>query len=79
MALEHLTLIGQIHILNSPFYLKENNAITKQPGTGNYIIHHMHELDNFQYKVLYNPDNWVRGLITRGSPYCHILIKNRYQ
>lgn len=68
-AIEHLTLKGQVHILDSSFY-----PVKADP----YFMHHMHELEAFQFKIIYNPGNLVNKLLTPGDPFYHIVIKNRY-
>jgi ubiquinone/menaquinone biosynthesis C-methylase UbiE len=68
-ALEHLTLMGQIHILDSAFYPRKSEQ---------HFYHDINELESFQFKVLFNPDNWINRLVAPGDLFYHIVIKNRY-
>ena len=76
-AIGHLTLMGQIHILDSPMNIGEN-IWSKQTNDNDQQVHHISELECFQYKIIYDPDAWNNKLFTKRDPYCHIVIKNYY-
>ena len=90
-ALQHLTLQGQIHIVDSLFYQPKRIAAAAQktkayyqriglPGMVNYHYHHcIDELGYFQYNILYDPASWINKLRFDPPPFHHILIKNRYR
>ena len=90
-SLQHLTLQGQIRIVDSLFYptnkITDASEKTKDyyqkigvPGMANYHFHHsLDELRHFQFKILYDPYSWINKLGNNPSPFHHILIKNRYQ
>jgi ubiquinone/menaquinone biosynthesis C-methylase UbiE len=68
-AIEHLTLHGQIHILDSSFYPVK---------TDHHFTHHIHELESFQYKIIYDPAKLINRLFAGKNSFYHIVIKNRY-
>ena len=76
-AMGHLTLMGQIHILDSPLYIGKNIPAKKQ-GVVDHHNHHIGDLESFQYKVIYNPYAWKNKLFAKRDPFCHIVIKNHY-
>jgi len=76
-AMNHLTLLGQIHILDSPVY-KGENILDKKEAMGDHYIHHIAELESFQYKIIYDPGAWNNKLFAKRDPFCHIVIKNHY-
>ncbi|MFM6924519.1 MAG: class I SAM-dependent methyltransferase [Ferruginibacter sp.] len=90
-AIEHLTLQGEIHIMDSPFYQFHETAAARQrtkeyyEGLGFgamsdfYYHHHLAELENFQYKILHHPNSWKNKLSIKKNPFYWITIKNRYQ
>ncbi|MGN6532286.1 MAG: class I SAM-dependent methyltransferase [Ginsengibacter sp.] len=87
-ALQYLTLQGEIHILDSHFYLPEKifsaRQRTKQyfseigfPKMSRYYFHHeVRELKSFNYKVLYNPHKWLNRFLHGKSPFYWMVIKN---
>jgi 2-polyprenyl-3-methyl-5-hydroxy-6-metoxy-1,4-benzoquinol methylase len=90
-AMEHLTLQGEIHILDSVLYRQHEIAAAKQQ-TANYLhtmemdelapfyfYHSMEELKKFNHTILYDPSSWVNRLLHNGNPFYHVVIKNRYQ
>jgi ubiquinone/menaquinone biosynthesis C-methylase UbiE len=91
IALEHLTLQGEVHIMDSPFYKQHEitgarqrtNAYYEGLGFASmaaYYYHHsLAELANFQYKILHHPNSWKNKLSIKKNPFYWIAIKNRYQ
>lgn len=91
IALEHLTLQGEIHIIDSPLYQPQQTATARQRTieyyeeigfaamAGHYYHHDLTELENFQYKILHHPGSWKNKLSIRKNPFYRIAIKNRYQ
>lgn len=89
-AIEHLTLQGEIHIMDSPFYHLQEAAAARQRtreyyehlGFASMAIHYHHhylaELDNFQYKILHHPNSWKNKLSIKKNPFYWIVIKNKY-
>ena len=76
-SLEHLTLKGQVHILNSPLFTRKNIHGEQQHADEDHI-HRLCDLESFQYKMIYNPDAWHNKLFAKRDPFCHIVIKNHY-
>jgi ubiquinone/menaquinone biosynthesis C-methylase UbiE len=91
IAIEHLTLQGEVHIMDSPFYQIQETAAarlrTKEYYTAlgfeamadHYYHHHLAELENFQYKILHHPNSWKNKLSIKKNPFYWIVVKNRYQ
>lgn len=89
-ALQHLTLQGEIHILDSPFYAIEEIFPARQrtkkyfselgfPQMSKYYFHHrLCDLKSFNYKILYNPHSWINKLLFRKNPFYWIVIRNNY-
>lgn len=89
-SLEHLTLMGEIHIMDSPFYpageLEAARQRTKEyytrmglPEMSRYYHHHqLSELIDFQYKILHHPHSWKNKLAIKKNPFYWITIRNRY-
>ncbi len=89
-SLQHLTLQGEIHIMDSPFYLAEELAAARQRTkehfsrmgfpemSGHYFHHTICELEDFQYKILHHPHSWKNKLSIKKNPFYWIVIKNRY-
>lgn len=89
-ALEHLTLQGEIHIIDTKFY-PLHEAILAQQRTkkyykelgfaemeAHYFHHTFEELNVFQYKILYNPSSLFNKILFSKNPFPWIVIKNRY-
>ena len=91
LAIKHLTLMGQIHIIDSHFFYpkkivsarQKTNAYYQQIGLPEMALHHFHhrldELRYFQYKIVYNPSSWFNKLVYTNTPFYHIIIKNHYR
>lgn len=89
-ALEHLTLFGEIHILDSPFYRQQEIEAARQRTrdyysaagfaqmAAHYHHHSLEELGEFQYKILHHPHSWKNKLSIKQNPFYWICIKNRY-
>jgi len=77
-AMEHLTLMGQIHILDSPLHAGKNIPAKIMDDTDQHI-HHIAELESFQYKIIYDPAAWSNKLFVNRDPFRHIVIKNHYR
>jgi len=87
-ALQYLTLQGEIHILDSHFYLPEKIFSATQrtkkyfseigfPAMSKYYFHHsLRELQPFNYKILFNPNSLFNRLPFRKNPFFRIVIKN---
>lgn len=90
IALQHLTLQGEIHILDSIFYSPQEIALAKKrskkyftdlgfPAMSKFYFHHgLHELSPFNYSVLHDPHKWMNRLFHRKNPFYQIVIKNHY-
>lgn len=90
LSLKHLGLLGEIHIVDSRFYRaaemvavreKFKNYFTRIgiPGmTRFYFPHLLEEMEPFQYKVMFDPQNWINKLFPDYSPFHHVIVKNRY-
>ncbi|HMU11404.1 MAG TPA: class I SAM-dependent methyltransferase [Ferruginibacter sp.] len=90
LALEKLTLQGEIHIMDSPFYGQPEIEPARQRSkehfnrmgfpemAGHYFHHSIAELDDFQYKILHHPHSWKNKLSIKKNPFYWITIKNRY-
>lgn len=91
IAVEHLTLQGEVHIMDSPFYQIQEIAAarlrTKEyyealgfaAMADHYHHHNLSELENFQYKILHHPNSWKNKLSIKKNPFYWIVVKNRYQ
>jgi protein-L-isoaspartate O-methyltransferase len=89
-ALQHLTLQGEIHILDSIFYSPQEVILARKrskkyftdlgfPAMSKFYFHHgLNELKPFNYSVLYDPHAWANRLFHRKNPFYHIVIKNHY-
>lgn len=89
-ALQHLTLQGEIHILDTPFYAIEEIFPARQrtkkyfselgfPQMSKYYFHHrLYDLKPNNYQILYNPHSWISKLMSRKNPFYWIVIRNNY-
>lgn len=90
-AVDHLTLQGEVHIMDSPFYQAQETGAARQRTkdyfqgmgfasmAGHYHHHQLTGLDHFQYKILHHPNSWKNKLSIKKNPFYWIVIKNRYQ
>jgi ubiquinone/menaquinone biosynthesis C-methylase UbiE len=89
-ALNHLTIQGEIHIIDTKFY-PVHEAILAQirskqyyesigfPGMEEHYFHHtLNELNVFQYKILYDPSSWMNKFSFNKNPFHWIVVKNHY-
>jgi ubiquinone/menaquinone biosynthesis C-methylase UbiE len=89
-ALQHLTLQGEIHFLDSPFYAIKEVFPARQrtrkyfsklgfPQMSKYYFHHrLCDLKPYNYKILHNPHSWISKLMFRKNPFYWIVIQNNY-
>ncbi|MGC4100709.1 class I SAM-dependent methyltransferase [Ferruginibacter sp.] len=87
----HLTLQGEIHLLDAPFYPQQEIAAAKQRSLEHfttlgvpqmaafYFYHSISDIKKFNYRFLYDPVSWASKLSLQNSPFHHVIIKNRYQ
>ena len=90
ISVEHLTLQGEVHIMDSHFYQLAEIAAARQRSleyyksigvsemARHYYHHSFNELDSFQYKILHHPHAWKNKLSIKRNPFFWISIKNRY-
>ena len=88
VALSHLTLQGEIHIIDSHFYRPNQLLAAKErsrryfmdagfPGMIHFYFHHtLNELALFRYHFFNNPFSWVRRIKSRRMPFHWIVIEN---
>ena len=88
IALDHLTLQGEIHILDSHLYranevesaqlrsLKYFTEIGFREMADLYFHHTLDELKAFSFSVLHNPASWRNRLMPNSNPFHWIVIKN---
>jgi ubiquinone/menaquinone biosynthesis C-methylase UbiE len=84
--LRALCLEGEIHILDSPFYKKEDLAGARQrtvdyyqslgfPEMSEYYHHHsLAEIDPLPYRIMPRPGAWKKSLLGRSNPFPWICI-----
>jgi len=87
IALQHLNESGEIHIIDTHFYKKEEltNARTRSADyfavngfpamTDHYFHHCFEELISFNFKVLYKPSFVKRKFFGNNNPFPWICIK----
>jgi ubiquinone/menaquinone biosynthesis C-methylase UbiE len=88
-ALSLLTVDGEIHIIDTPFYYK-NEVINAAKRTkdyyasigfeemGKYYSHHcLSELYRFNYKIIIDPSSIFNKLKKAHRPFYHIIIKQK--
>jgi ubiquinone/menaquinone biosynthesis C-methylase UbiE len=90
VAQRHLTLQGEIHILDSPLYRFNEISEAKQrskkyytqtgfPEMSVYYFHHsIEDLRPFKFSILYNPHALKNKLRLHRNPFHWIVIKNSY-
>lgn len=86
-ALKHLSPGGEIHLMDSHLYKKNELPSAKlrtreyyetlgyPEMTMHYFHHCIEDLSSFNYKILYNPSFIHRRLLGNKSPFYHICIK----
>jgi ubiquinone/menaquinone biosynthesis C-methylase UbiE len=87
-ALQYLTLQGEIHILDSHFYLPEKIFAARQrtkkyfseigfPEMSRYYFHHsLRDLQSFNYRLFRNPHSWLNKISFRKNPFYWVIIEN---
>ncbi len=90
-AANHLTLQGEIYIMDSVFYKPNQIAAARQRTadhfnnagcdemTAFYFHHSMEELKRFNYRILSAPSFLLNRLSKNKNPFYHVVIKDRYQ
>jgi len=90
VALRHLTLQGEIHILDSHLYRFNEIAEARQRSkkyytqmgfremSEYYFQHSIEDLRPFCFSVLYNPHALKNKLMFRKNPFHWVAIKNSY-
>ena len=91
LALEHLTLLGEIIITDTRFYPRKEIAAARQrsldyfrnigmAGMAAYYFHHCtDDLEGFQYRIVHEPDSLRNKLALIRDPFHRIIIKNPYR
>lgn len=88
-ALSHLTLMGEVHIMDSVFY-KKNELVTASqrsrdyftklsfPQMTDYYFHHsIDTLQHFECRVLYNPQSFFNRILPGRNPFHHFIITGK--
>ena len=91
VALQHLSLQGEIHITDTCFYTQDKIDAARQrteqyfntmgfEAMAQFYFHHcMDDLNKFNYSVLYDPNALLNRFSKNKNPFYHVVIKNRYQ
>ena len=91
LALHHLTLVGEIHVLDSIFYPQSKVSDAKQrakvyfesigvPEMASHYFHHcLKDLESYQYRINRDPHSLKNNLSLVKSPFYWITVKKRYQ
>lgn len=86
-ALDQLNTGGEIHIIDTHFYAAEEiidaRSRTAQyyrllgfPGMENHYFHHsLNELNNFRYRLLFNPASFRNRVLGKKDPFPWVCIK----
>ena len=87
LAMQKLAIGGEIHILDSPFYRASNLEEAKRrsvlyyerlgyPEMSQYYFHHaMDDLDQFSYKILFEPSGFQQYFLRNKNPFHWVMIK----
>jgi SAM-dependent methyltransferase len=90
IAIGYLTLQGEIHIIDSHLYRSYEIPLARQrskkyftdtgfPEMAQFYFHHgIHEMESFQFFMLYNPNSWVNKLLFRRNSFHWLVIKNHF-
>jgi protein-L-isoaspartate O-methyltransferase len=91
IALDHLMVQGEIHIIDTKFYPLHEAILAQQRSKqyynsigfagmeAHYFHHPLSELNVFQYEILYDPSSWINKFSFNKTPFHWIVVKNRYQ
>ena len=86
-AFQYLRAGGEVHILDTIFYKKNNVDAARQrtkdyyttlgfPEATDYYYHHcIEDLKNFSTKILYDPDSWMHKFNKNKAPFFWVCIK----
>jgi ubiquinone/menaquinone biosynthesis C-methylase UbiE len=86
-AFQYLRAGGEVHILDTIFYKRNNVDAAKQrtkdyyttlgfPGAANYYYHHcVEDLEKFSTEILYDPVSWRHKFIKNKNPFSWVCIK----
>jgi len=86
-AFQCLRTGGEVHILDTIFYKKNNVDAARQrskdyfarlgfPDATDYYYHHcLEDLKNFSTKILYDPDSWRHKFSKNKNPFFWVCIK----
>lgn len=86
-AFQYLKGDGEIHIIDTLFYLASNVDAARQrtkdyynsigfPEAAEYYFHHcLEDLEHFSAKILYNPASWLHKFTKNKSPFFRVCIK----
>lgn len=89
-ALQHITLQGEIHIIDSHLYKPEAvEAACKRttqyltsigfPELSDCYFHHcMDDIKIFDYKILHDPNSWLNTFSRQKNPFYHMVITRGY-
>lgn len=89
-ALNHLTLKGEIHIINAKFYQEEmiaaerqslNDYLTRMGAeaiSSRYFFYTLKSLEAFNCKILFDPQSMINKLFGAKNPFHHIMIKKYF-
>ena len=90
-ALQHLTLQGDIHIIDTHLYKAEDLATAAERtryyftsiGFAEmaecYFHHGIEEVKRFDHKILYDPTHWLNKFGNHKNPFYHMVITNDYR
>jgi ubiquinone/menaquinone biosynthesis C-methylase UbiE len=90
VSLNMLEQSGEVHIIDSPFYSKEEAVTAKKrskdyytklgfPGMAEFYFHHnIDELQPYNFKVIYKPSIIRNKLFRNNSPFPWLCIKRDY-
>jgi len=90
VALNMLEKLGEIHIIDSPFYAKKEVVAAKKrskdyyimlgfPEMTEYYFHHsIDELQPYSFKIIYKPSIIKNKLFRNNSPFPCLCIKRDY-
>jgi SAM-dependent methyltransferase len=89
-ALQHITLQGEIHIVDTHLYKHESvEAAAKRttqyftsigfPEMGDYYFHHcIDDIKIFNHRILHDPNGWMNTFSIHKNPFYHLIITDRY-
>jgi ubiquinone/menaquinone biosynthesis C-methylase UbiE len=90
-AMEHVSLQGEIHIIDTHLYKTEEletaaertkyyfTSIGFAEMAECYFHHGIEEVKKFDHKILYDPSHWLNKFGTHKNPFYHVVITNGYQ